>query len=140
MRATDGGLDAGLAAAEATRGAIRVEGGRAEAIAAEIASAEDCQAAVDACVRAYGGLSKLHNNVGRSILAICIMPGYTGTPLVQPACQDERVRKINLRQVPMRRFGSPWDVARVAAFLASGEASYVTGVVMPVDGGLILHT
>ncbi|HUV45045.1 MAG TPA: glucose 1-dehydrogenase [Dehalococcoidales bacterium] len=70
----------------------------------------------------------------------CIMPGYIDTPLVQPVWQDERVRDINLRQVPMRRFGSPWEVARVAAFLASDDASYVTGVIIPVDGGLILHT
>jgi len=59
---------------------------------------------------------------------------------VHPVWQDERVRDINLRQVPMRRFGSPWEVARVAAFLASDDASYVTGVIIPVDGGLILHT
>ena len=45
-------------------------------------------------------------------------------------------REINLRQVPMRRFASPWEVAKVAAFLASEEASYVTGAILPVDGGL----
>ena len=44
-----------------------------------------------------------------------------------------------LRQVPMRRLGSPWEAARVAAFLASDDAFYVTAVAMPVDGGLILH-
>jgi len=69
----------------------------------------------------------------------CIMPGYIDTPLVQPAWQDQRVRDINLRQVPMGRFGSPWEVAKVAAFLASDDASYVTGTIIPVDGGLILH-
>ena len=69
----------------------------------------------------------------------CIMPGYIDTPLVQPVWQDERVRDINLRQVPMRRFGSPWEIGKVAVFLASDDASYVTGVVIPVDGGLILH-
>jgi NAD(P)-dependent dehydrogenase (short-subunit alcohol dehydrogenase family) len=38
----------------------------------------------------------------------------------------------------MRRFASPWEVATVAAFFASDAASYVTGVIMPVDGGLSL--
>jgi 3-oxoacyl-[acyl-carrier protein] reductase len=49
---------------------------------------------------------------------------------------NDKVREINLRQVPMRRFASPWEVATVAAFLASEEASYVTGAILPVDGGL----
>ena len=39
-------------------------------------------------------------------------------------------------QVPVRRLGRPEDVANAALFLASDEASYVTGVVIPVDGGL----
>ncbi|MGQ9648065.1 MAG: SDR family oxidoreductase, partial [Thermodesulfobacteriota bacterium] len=65
--------------------------------------------------------------------------GYIDTPLARQAWGDERVRDINLRQVPMRRLASPWEVATVAAFLASDESSYVTGVILPVDGGLSLH-
>ena len=38
--------------------------------------------------------------------------------------------------VPMQRMGEAWDVAYAALFLASDEARYVTGVVLPVDGGL----
>lgn len=74
-----------------------------------------------------------------NIRANCIMPGFIDTPLVQPAWADPKVRETNLRQVPMGRFGSPWEVATVAAFLASDEASYVTGAIIPVDGGLILR-
>ena len=73
-----------------------------------------------------------------NIRANALLLGYIDTPLVQPAWKDEKVREINLRQVPMRRFASPWEVATVAAFLASDEASYVTGVLIPVDGGLSL--
>jgi 3-oxoacyl-[acyl-carrier protein] reductase len=58
--------------------------------------------------------------------------------LARPAWENEKVREINLRQVPMRRFASPWEGAMVAAFLASDEASYVTGTILPVDGGLSL--
>jgi len=74
-----------------------------------------------------------------NIRANALMLGYMDTPLVRPVWQDERIREINLNQVPLRRFGSPWEGATVAAFLASDEASYVTGVVIPVDGGLILR-
>lgn len=71
-----------------------------------------------------------------NIRANVLLLGYIDTPLVQPAWQDERVRDINLRQVPMRRFAPASEVGTVASFLASDEASYVTGVMMPVDGGL----
>ena len=74
-----------------------------------------------------------------NIRANCLMLGYMDTPLVAPVWQDEKIRSINLKQVPMQRFGSPWEGASVAAFLASDDASYVNGVVMPVDGGLILR-
>lgn len=40
--------------------------------------------------------------------------------------------------IPMRRFGKPEDIARVAVFLASEESSYITGQVITVDGGLSL--
>ena len=73
-----------------------------------------------------------------NIRANALLLGYIDTPLARPAWENEKIREINLRQVPMRRFASPWEVATVAAFFASDEASYVTGVVMPVDGGLSL--
>lgn len=68
-----------------------------------------------------------------------ILPGYIDTPLVAPVWQNEAIRDINLRQVPMRRFGTAWEVASVATFLASDESSYVTGVLIPVDGGLTVR-
>lgn len=73
-----------------------------------------------------------------NIRANALLLGYIDTPLARPAWENEKIREINLRQVPMRRFASPWEVATVAAFFASDEASYVTGIVMPVDGGLSL--
>lgn len=68
-----------------------------------------------------------------------ILPGYIDTPLVAPVWQNESVREANLRQVPLRRFGTAWEIASVAAFLASDEASYVTGALIPVDGGLTVR-
>jgi len=74
-----------------------------------------------------------------NIRANVLMLGYIDTPLARPAWDNEKVRQINLRQVPMRRFASPEEVATVAAFLASEEASYVNGVILRVDGGLSLN-
>ena len=74
-----------------------------------------------------------------NIRANVLMLGYIDTPLARPAWDNEKVREINLRQVPMRRFASPEEVATVAAFLASEEASYVNGVILRVDGGLSLN-
>jgi len=71
-----------------------------------------------------------------NIRANVLLLGYIDTPLARPAWEIEKVKQINLRQVPMRRFASPWEVATVAAFLASDDASYVNGVILPVDGGL----
>lgn len=71
-----------------------------------------------------------------NIRANCLVLGYIDTPLARPAWENTKVKEINLRQVPMRRFASPWEVAKVAAFLASDDASYINGVILPVDGGL----
>jgi NAD(P)-dependent dehydrogenase (short-subunit alcohol dehydrogenase family) len=70
------------------------------------------------------------------IRANALVLGYIDTPLARPAWEVEKIRDINIRQVPMRRFASPWEVATVAAFLASDEASYINGAMIPVDGGL----
>jgi 3-oxoacyl-[acyl-carrier protein] reductase len=47
-----------------------------------------------------------------------------------------RSREDDLKEIPLRRFGNPQEVAAVACFLASDQASYVSGAVIPVDGGL----
>jgi NAD(P)-dependent dehydrogenase (short-subunit alcohol dehydrogenase family) len=73
-----------------------------------------------------------------NIRANCLLLGYIDTPLARPAWENEKVRETNLKQVPMHRFASPWEVATAAAFFASDESSYITGTILPIDGGLSL--
>ena len=48
----------------------------------------------------------------------------------------EALVRMRDKAVPMQRMGEAWDVAYAALFLASDEARYITGIVLPVDGGL----
>jgi NAD(P)-dependent dehydrogenase (short-subunit alcohol dehydrogenase family) len=75
------------------------------------------------------------------IRANAIMPGMMDTPLIykqisgQYATQEEMVQARH-EATPMGRMGTGWDIANAAVFLASDEANYITGVCLPVDGGL----
>jgi NAD(P)-dependent dehydrogenase (short-subunit alcohol dehydrogenase family) len=66
----------------------------------------------------------------------CIAPGFIVTPMSSKALDGdpERKRKV-LSRTPMGKLGEPMDVANAALFLASAQAKYITGVVLPVDGG-----
>jgi NAD(P)-dependent dehydrogenase (short-subunit alcohol dehydrogenase family) len=219
-------VDRRLESAEETRRAIEAEGGRAFAFEADVVRAEDCRRMADACIRTYGRIDVLHNNVGigegggpvelseqdwdrildtnlksmfltcksvlphmeeqgagaivnissmaavrfapypmvaysaskagvnaftrsiamqyagRGIRANAIMPGLIHTPMaiegISRRLGIEKRDLIRMRDaaVPMKHMGEAWDVAYAALFLASDEAKYVTGVVLPVDGGL----
>jgi NAD(P)-dependent dehydrogenase (short-subunit alcohol dehydrogenase family) len=76
----------------------------------------------------------------RGIRANAVLPGVMDTPMVysQLAGQFEDVEAMRRRRhaaSPMGVMGDAWDVAHAAAFLASDEAKYITGVCLPVDGG-----
>lgn len=72
-----------------------------------------------------------------------ILPGLMDTPMAIERRARERgvdrgaIRQERNEQVPLRgKMGTAWDVAAAAVFLASDEARYITGVILPVDGGL----
>ncbi len=82
------------------------------------------------------GLSKsVAKELGsRGICCNCIAPGFIDTAMTKDIKADNPL----LAQVPMKRMGSPEDVANVALFLASPESDYITGETIRVDGGLAI--
>ncbi|MBP5160621.1 MAG: SDR family oxidoreductase [Alphaproteobacteria bacterium] len=63
----------------------------------------------------------------------CICPGIVDTPIL-----GDRDRSVYAQRVPLKRLATPEDVAKVVMFLASEDANYLTGVVLPIDGGVTL--
>ncbi|UKA49729.1 SDR family oxidoreductase [Arthrobacter sp. FW305-123] len=70
-----------------------------------------------------------------NITVNAILPGVTLTPLVEQAT-DEASRTRVSASVPLGRMGTPTDIGRLAVFLAGESSSYITGVSIPVDGGM----
>ena len=71
----------------------------------------------------------------RRIAVTAICPGYVRTRMTEPYLDEPGVAGPLLAQIPARRFGSPDDVAALVEFLVAGEADYMTGAVITVDGG-----
>ena len=71
------------------------------------------------------------------IRANAIAPGAVYTPMVAGELSDE-AREIRRESTPLGTEGTAWDVAWAAVYLASDEARWVTGVVLPVDGGITI--
>lgn len=73
---------------------------------------------------------------GRGITVNCVAPGYIATVMTESL--PEAVKKASLDMIPMKRMGTPADVARAVKFLLSDEASYITGQVIHVNGGMYM--
>jgi len=91
-----------------------------------------------------GGLSQLSKALAvewarYNVRVNAICPGWIETDLTKPYMQDPKVIDAGLRQIPLRRFGKPEDIGPLAVYLASDEASFVTGQAYVIDGGQIAH-
>ena len=74
---------------------------------------------------------------GRNITVNCVAPGYSPTDLTN-VLSDE-LKQGMMKLTPLGRFGKPEEVAYASAFLASDEAAFITGIILSVDGGLVMQ-
>lgn len=68
----------------------------------------------------------------------CVAPGVTATERAMARFPEERARAV-LANTPLGRFGRPEELAEAYLFLASARAAFITGQVLPVDGGMLTH-
>jgi len=89
-----------------------------------------------------GGVAQLTKSLAAAwaadgIRVNAIAPGWIATDLTRALQEDEARTQAILSRTPIKRWGQPDDLAGVVAFLASDAAKFVTGVVMPIDGGYL---
>lgn len=68
-----------------------------------------------------------------------IAPGYVDTDLTRPVIEDPNRAPRYLARIPTGRWGQPTDIVGAALFLASAHADYITGTILPVDGGWLAN-
>ena len=72
----------------------------------------------------------------RGITVNAIAPGFIQTEMTEVL--SDAVKTAAMEKIPMKKFGEPEDIAQTALFFASGNAKYITGQVICVDGGMVM--
>jgi glucose 1-dehydrogenase len=90
-----------------------------------------------------GGMEMLTKNTAMEVAdkGICvnaIAPGAIARDMNRDLLEDEYEKKEKVQTIPLKRIGHPEEIAKVALFLASSDASYITGTTIYADGGLTL--
>ena len=88
---------------------------------------------------AVAGMSRsLASELGsRNITVNCVAPGFIDTDMTRSL--SEEVTDSLLSRIPLSRFGQPEDIANAVVFLASPQASYITGTTLHVNGGMFMQ-
>lgn len=122
------------------------DGGRVVTIASDAGRVGSSgQAVYSAC---KGGVIALTKTLARelarrNILLNAVCPGPTDTPMLQDFMNQgpggQKVHDAMKRAIPLKRLGQPEDIPGIVAFLLSDDASFITGQVISVSGGLTMH-
>ena len=127
-------VDVVASRAEETLATIEEEGGEASVFEADITRSADCRAMVDATLAAHHGRDNIRVN--------CLVPGHLWTLMVSAGTNspgatpmDEEHRDRRRRAGALGTEGTAWDIAWAVVFLASDEARWISGAVLPVDAG-----
>lgn len=121
------------------RGMMKAKHGRIINITSVVGSAGNPGQMNYAAAKAgVAGMSRaLAREIGsRNITVNCVAPGFIDTDMTR-ALTEQQVAAL-LQQIPAGRFGLPEDIAAAVAFLASNEASYITGTTLHVNGGMYM--
>ncbi len=121
------------------RGMMKARWGRIVNISSVVgATGNPGQANYVAAKAGLVGLSKAlaQEVASRGITVNCVAPGFIATPMTEALSADQAAA-INAR-IPMARMGTPEEIAAATLYLASNEASYVTGSVLHVNGGMAM--
>jgi len=133
-------LEAGFRLARAAlKPMMRARGGRIISITSVVGTAGNAgQANYAASKAGLVGMSKAlaQEVASRGITVNCIAPGFITSPMTDALTDAQK--QAMLERIPLARLGEPADVAAAVVYLASREASYVTGQTIHVNGGMIM--
>jgi len=122
------------------RGMMKARNGRIINISSVVGSmGNPGQANYAASKAGMAGFSKsLAQEIGsRNITVNCVAPGFIDTDMTLALGEEQRAKLIE--HVPLKRLGSPADVAAAVSFLAGPGAAYITGATLPVNGGMYME-